>query len=74
MFNDGFCSDNGFSVVTSEICLRAALCVLGCSKFVIKNFVDKCLKITREIPYRQTTYICCRRKYFDFHPAVLYGR
>jgi len=52
MFNDGFYSDNGLSVVTAEICRRTALCVLGCSKFIIKNFVDKCLRIMREIPYR----------------------
>jgi len=52
MFNDGFCSDNALGVVTAEVCQRTALCVVEYSKFVIKIFVNKCLKITREIPYR----------------------
>ena len=40
MFNDVFYSDNGLSVLTADICRPAALCVLGCSKYIINNFED----------------------------------
>jgi len=55
MFNDGFCSESGLSVVTAQICRPTALCVLGQSKYVINNCEDfkmNALKFTREIPCR----------------------